>query len=458
VSEKDGTLFRAKSALEIWETALGELQLQVSKSNYRTWLQKTTGLGHDEQRFTVGVPNTFVSEYLDRNLRSLIEKTLFGLLQHPLEVIFTVADSNQTENPLPGNAAATPVVFQPGNSRLNPKYTFDSFVVTDCNRMAHSAALKAADQPGLSNYNPLYIYGGVGLGKTHLLNAMGHIAKLHNNRVLCLSAEQFTNDFVNSIREKKAEEFRSRYHSIDVLLIDDIQFISGKGQTEEAFFHIFNEFHDTDRQIAITSNCPPKSIPVMGDRLRSRLEWGLTTFIRPPDYQTRVSILEAKARKEGIEINPDVLEFLADRIRQNIRELEGSLNRVVAYARLLRAAVTPELASQALEDIAGKKPRTPLTTDILLESVALCFGIEVPDLKSPKRDRRTTQARQVAMYFLREETAFSLSQIGQELGGREPITVSQACKRICRDMDVDADLKQKVLNIRQDISNRQLPG
>ena len=303
--------------------------------------------------------------------------------------------------------------------RLNPKYTFDSFVVSNCNRLAFAASQSASEKPGLTSYNPLYIYGGVGLGKTHLLNAIGNAALSRGTRVLYVSAEQFTNEFVNSIRERKTDDFRNKYRSADMLLIDDIQFISGKEQTEESFFHIFNELRDADRQIALTSNCPPHSIPSIGDRLRSRLEWGLSACIQPPDFETRLAILTAKARKENVPLEPDVLEFIAERIKQNIRELEGSLNRVIAYARLLRTIVTPELASEALEDIASKQPRTPPTPDLLLETIAEYFRMDVLDLKGSRRDKQTTQARQIAMYLLREQTDFSLSKIGRELGGRQ---------------------------------------
>jgi chromosomal replication initiator protein len=446
---------KARTAQEIWDTALGELQLQVSKANYRTWLEKTKGQSYQDNQLILSVPNTFVAEYLDKNLRSLIEKTLIGIIQSEVKVAFNVDNQSPAIEAKPAETVISPMPTLPAVStvnltRLNPKYTFDSFVVSNCNRLAYAAAQSAAEKPGLSNYNPLYIYGGVGLGKTHLLNAIGNAALSKGLRVVYVSAEQFTNEFVNTaIRERKPEEFRNKYRNADLLLIDDIQFISGKEATEESFFHIFNELRDADRQIALTSNCPPHSIPLIEERLRSRLEWGLSAGIQSPDFETRLAILTAKAQKEGVKMGPDVLEFIAERIKQNIRELEGSLNRVVAYARLLRTIVTPELASEALEDIATKKPKAPPTPTLLLESVADYFHMDILDLKGNKRDKQTTHARQIAMYLFREVTDFSLSKIGRELGGRQPIIVSQAYKKVSNDIANQPELRQVVMDIQQ---------
>ncbi len=450
---------KTRTAQEIWDTALGELQLQVSKANFRTWLEKTRGLNYQDNHLVVRVPNTFVAEYLDKNLRSLIEKTLIGITQCEIKVLFSidgqgptsqVKAADQVSLPAPARESSTTLVPATTSlTRLNPKYIFGNFVVSNCNRMAYAGAVSVSEKPGLCAYNPLYIYGGVGLGKTHLLNAIGNASLCKGKRVVYVSAEQFTNEFVNAIRERKTDDFRNKYRNADMLLIDDIQFLSGKEQTEESFFHIFNELRDTDRQIALTSNCPPNLIPSIQDRLRSRLEWGLSVGIQSPDYETRLAILQTKAQKEDVELSQDVLEFIAQRIKQNIRELEGSLNRVVAYAKLLRTIVTPELASVALEDIASRQPAVPPSPALMLETVAHYFNLEVPDLRSTRRDKQTVQARQVAMYIMREKTDFSLSQIGRELGGRQPIVVSQAYKKIASDMDTDTELRQKVLDIQQ---------
>ncbi len=450
---------RIRTEQEIWDTALGELQLQVSKANFRTWLARTRALSYQDNIFTLGVPNTFIAEYLDKNLRSLIEKTLIGVTQSDVQVCFSVDNPNSSsiEAKIAGQGSMPPelpVAVTGSLTRLNPKYTFDSFVVSNCNRLAFAAAQGAAEKPGLTSYNPLYIYGGIGLGKTHLLNAIGNAAAFRGTQVLYVSAEQFTNEFVSALRERKMEDFRGKYRRAEMLLIDDIQFISGKEQTEESFFHIFNELRDADRQIALTSNCPPHSMPLIEERLRSRLEWGLSAGIQAPDFETRMAILTRKARKEGVELSPDVLEFIAERIKQNIRELEGSLNRVVAYAKLLRAVVTPELAGEALEDISNKQPKSATNPSALLEAVAQYFNLDILDLRGSKRDRQTTYARKIAMYLMREQTDFSLSKIGREFGGRQPIIVSQAHKKISESITCDPDLKQTVMDIQNKFTSR----
>ena len=444
-----------RSAQEIWETALGELQIQVNKANYRTWLEKTVGLSYQGNQFVVGVPNTFVTEYLDKNQRSLIKKTLIGLTHRDIKVVFSV-DGKDENSPGSYNAReATYPTTRTSPPKFNPKYTFDSFVVSSCNRLAHAGALGVAENPGQS-YNPLFICGGVGLGKTHLLHAIGHMALASNIQVLYVSGEQFTNEFINAIRERKTEEFRNKYRSVDMLLIDDIHFISGKEQTQECFFHTFNELHNANRQIAITSNHSPKSMPQLEERLRSRFEWGLIADIQPPDFETRLAILQAKAEQAGANVTSDVLEFIAQRIQQNIRELEGSLNRVIAYARLLRVLLTPELAAQALEDIATKAPKSAsLTPALVIEAVANSFQVATVDLKSRRRDKETALARQVAMYLIKQETNCSLVQIGKELGGRNPSTVSHACEKIANDVNTSPHLRRKILDIQQQIYPKQ---
>jgi len=445
----------ARSAQEIWETALGELQIQVNKANYRTWLEKTVGLSYQGNQFVVGVPNTFVTEYLDKNQRSLIKKTLIGLTHRDIKVVFSV-DGKDENSPGSYNAReATCPTTRTSPPKFNPKYTFDSFVVSSCNRLAHASALEVAENPGHS-YNPLFICGGVGLGKTHLLHAIGHMALASNIQVLYVSGEQFTNEFINAIRERKTEEFRNKYRSVDMLLIDDIHFISGKKQTQECFFHTFNELHNANRQIAITSDRSPKSMPQLEERLRSRFEWGLIADIQPPDFETRLAILQAKAEQAGANVTSDVLEFIAQRIQQNIRELEGNLNRVIAYARLLRALLTPELAAQALEDIATKAPKSAsLTPALVVEAVANSFQITTVDLKSRRRDKETALARQVAMYLIKRETDCSLVQIGKELGGRNPSTVSHACEKIANDVNTSPYLRRKIQDIQQQIYPKQ---
>ncbi|MFB0559467.1 MAG: chromosomal replication initiator protein DnaA [Dehalococcoidales bacterium] len=443
------------SAKEIWEATLGELQIQVSKPNYRTWLEKTVGLSYQGNQFVIGVPNTFVAEYLDQNQRSLIEKTLIGLTRRDIKIQFHVDSAEQNSLASYRNQGRIPSAQQTSLPLFNPKYTFDSFIVGSCNRLAYAAALKVAENPGQS-YNPLFIYGGVGLGKTHLLHAIGHAALAQNMQALYVSAEQFTNEFTNAIRERKTQEFHHKYRNVDILLVDDIQFFCGKVQTEETFFHTFNELHNANRQIAITCDRAPKYMSLLQDRLRSRFEGGLVADIQPPDFETCLAVLHAKAEQKGVNVAPDVLEFIAQRIHQNIRELEGSLNRVIAYARLIRGLLTTELAAQALQDIADKKPKNnSITPHLIMEAVVDTFQLTPQQLKSQKRDKETALARQVAMYLLREEASWSLTQIGKELGGRGPATVSHAYEKIANDINNSPYLRHKISDIQQKIDSKQ---
>ncbi len=444
----------ARSAQDVWEAALGELQIQVSKSNYRTWLENTIGLSYQDNQFVIGVPNTFIGEYLDKNQRSLIEKTLISLTHQNTRVLFQV---NGRHHSWSGNytgreGTATASSFRPPT--FNPKYTFDSFIVGHSNRLAHSAALEIAQSPGHS-YNPLYICGGPGLGKTHLLHAIGHAASANHLQVLYVSAEQFTYEFINSIQQKKTAEFRSKFRSVDMLLIDDVHFLSGKEHTEECLVNTFNELHNAGRQLVVTSDCHPQSMSLSAERLRSRFEWGLIANIQPPDFDTRLDILRAKAKQNEAHLADDVLEFIAHQTRQNIRELEGNLNRVTAYARLIRVEATPELAAEALKDIAVSiRKAVTLTPSIVIEEVANIFQLAPLDLKSRKRDKETALARQVAMYILRRETNCSLAQIGQELGGRDHSTVVHANEKIASSIEASAYLRRKVDDIGRKIRSR----
>jgi chromosomal replication initiator protein len=439
----------------VWETALGELELQVSRPNYRTWLEKTTGLSLEGDTFIVGVPNAFVAEYLDKNQRSLIEKTLIGILHREVKAVFSVSSREKvSKEKTEVSRAGVPAEHTPA-LRLSPAYTFDSFVEGDSNRMARAAALEVARSPGKS-YNPLFIYGGVGLGKTHLLQAVGHLSESAGTRVLYLSGEEFTSEYVAACQERKMPDFRLKYRSTDVLLVDDIQFISGKEGTEECFFHTFNDLHNAGKQIVLTADENPKGIPNLVERLRSRFEWGLTTEIKPPDLTTRRGILEAKAKKNGVNIDGDILDTLAAQVQANIRELEGSLNRLIAYARLLRAEITPDLAAAAIKDIGGPDETPELTTPaLIIEAVASSFQITVTDIKGRKRDKEIALAREVAMYLLRKQNSYSLSEIGREIGGRNPSTVSHAFDKIENAVSSSPYLKRKVKDISEEIESKE---
>jgi len=441
----------AESAKQIWETALGELQIQVSRHNYQTWLEKTSGLGYRDSQFVVGVPNTFVAEYLDKNQRSLIERTLIRLTRRDIRVIFEVdspeppsADSHLHRGGLSGSDRS-------GQHSFNPRYTFDSFITGSGSLLAYSAALGVVRNPG-QTYNPLFIYGGVGLGKTHLLHAIGHEATANHLRVCYASCERFTNEFITALQERQMEAFRRRYRGVDLLMIDDIQFISGKEQTEECLFHTFNELHDGSRQIIITSDRPPKSIPRLAERLRSRFEWGLVVDIKPPDLETRLAILQVKARERGADVPPDSLELIARQIQQNIRELEGNLNRVIAYARLLKAKATPKLTAEVLEHTAtGNADGAPGPPALIIETVARSFQLNSADLAGLKRDQGTALARQIAMYLIREQTGCPLAQIGLEFGKRNPSTVRHACEKIAAECGVNPHLRRRISALREQV-------
>ncbi len=437
----------SESAHGIWDAALGELQIQVSKPNYRTWLEKTVGWSYQNNEFVISVPSTFVAEYLDKNQRSLIEKTLIDLTSSPdIKVTFQVDGKYKNLSDTCG------MQWEKGPSRFKSDYVFDSFIVGNGNRLAYAAAQGVIQKPGY-NYNPLYIYGSSGLGKTHLLHAIGQLAQSRHLQVICVSAEQFTNEFIKAIQGKGIDGFHNKYRNIGMLLVDDITFFSGKKQTEECFLHTFNELHNTNRQLVLTGDQPPKSILLLDKRLRSRFEWGLVVNIQPPDFETRLAILRAKAQQKEVNLTIDVLEFIAQQIQQSVRELEGALNRVIAYAKLFNTLPTVALATKALEPISSKEPsNASSTSNLVIDAVANSFQLDPLDIKGSKRDKETTLARRVAMYLLRQETNYSLAQIGQELGGRDPAAVTNACKRITSDISGNHQIKHKIRDIQKIIN------
>jgi chromosomal replication initiator protein len=434
-----------RSAKEIWEAALGGLEVEVTKSNYQTWLKDTIGLSYTDNVFVVGAPNTFAIEWLEKRLQHLIRKTLAGIIGHSIEIQFEICDGQQIE---PQVASATRSNEKNGNYSFNPKYTFASFVVGTCNRLAHAAALGVARNPG-TTYNPLFLYGGVGLGKTHLLHAIGQSVLNDFRSVIYVTAEQFTNEFIAGIKEKSTEEFRNKYRSADVLLIDDIQFIAGKDQTQEVFFHTFNDLHTAGRQIILSSDRPPKALSLLEDRLRSRFEWGLIADIQYPDYETRTAILQAKAEELQITIPIDVLYLIARRVQNNIRELEGALNRVIAYARLTNAPITAELIADSLNEIAADESRKTLTIDLIFNTVAAYFGLPAETLVGKKRDKAVAFARQVAMYLMREEMDINWSEIGRSMGGRDHSTILHGYNKIAEEIEVSSALRRDILEIKE---------
>jgi chromosomal replication initiator protein len=440
------------SAQNLWEVALAELQLQVTRPNYETWLKDTVAVRFDNGLFVVGAPNDFATEWLSTKLRPLIAKTLSGIIGHPVEVTFQLLGSHQEAAPANGplfkpETAPPPLVPPLPLPRLNHKYTFERFIVGHENRLAHAASLAVADKPA-AVYNPLFIYGGTGLGKTHLLHAIGHRAWINHHRVLYVTAEQFTNQFVTSIAQGRTEEFRAKYRHVDILLIDDIQFLAGKERTQEEFFYTFNDLHAASGQIIVSSDRSPRLISLLEDRLRSRFEWGLIADIQPPALETRLAILETKAAELQQEVSPDVLHFLAQRCHNNIRELEGSLNRIVAFARLLRAAITLDLAAEALAPVSpsGEKPHP--SPEAVLEAVAQYFDFATEVLSGKSRAKEIAEARHIAMYLLREDAHQRVTEIAHLLGGRDHSTIIYGLRKVDHVLTTDAQFTRQIGEIR----------
>lgn len=437
---------------DLWDQTLQQLQKKVSKPSFETWLKSTKAYSLKKNDLTITAPNEFARDWLESHYSELISETLYHVTGEELDVRFIIPQSQAEEDfdYTPPNrrkiSTDEPNQFKP--SMLNPKYTFDTFVIGSGNRFAHAASLAVAEAPAKA-YNPLFIYGGVGLGKTHLMHAIGHYVIEHNPnaKVVYLSSEKFTNEFINSIRDNKAVDFRNKYRNVDVLLIDDIQFLAGKEQTQEEFFHTFNALHEESKQIVISSDRAPKEIPTLEDRLRSRFEWGLITDITPPDLETRIAILRKKARAEGLDIPNEVMLYIANQIDSNIRELEGALIRVVAYSSLINKDINADLAAEALKDIIpNAKPKVIYINDIQ-KVVGQVFQIKLEDFKAKKRTKSVAFPRQVAMYLSRELTDSSLPKIGEEFGGRDHTTVIHAHEKISRLAKTDVQLQKQIEEI-----------
>ncbi len=446
---------------EIWQAALGELQLEMTRATFETWVKPTSMMSYEDGRFAIAVPNAYAQEWLQNRLSSTIKRVLTGITGRSIEVKFVVWNKEEKKEPvallngmdtsshLNGNGYANGRAPMP--SGLNPRYIFDTFVVGNSNRLAHAACRAVAERPA-SQYNPLFLYGGVGLGKTHLLHAIGHVAVSNDLQVLYVSSEEFTNELINAIRAQNTSAFRDKYRTIDVLLVDDIQFIAGKESTQEEFFHTFNALHGNGKQIVMTSDRPPKALITLEDRLRSRFEWGLIADIQAPDLETRLAILRDKAESHGIAIPDNVLDFIARQVQSNIRELEGALNRVLAYARLTGSPLTPELAASALADLMARP--TTVTLDELVMTVSDFYSISRDDLLGRSRSKELVHPRQVVMYLAREELQLTLPQIGESLGGRDHTTVIYGVEKITQAIDSDDNIRREILAIRERLYNR----
>src|SRR4249920_980085 len=454
-------------AKHVWRAALGELQVALSPANFETWLRDTQLVDVDDNRFRIAVPNGFAKDWLDTRYRSLISQTLARIVGYSVQVEFVVrtappeaprTDAGPGTPVGPGPAAngqqvrlePTRVGGEGAASSLNPRYTFANFIVGSANRLAHAASLSVAERPGHA-YNPLFLYGGVGLGKTHLMHAIGNqvIAKFPRKRVVYATSEKFTNEFIASIQQGKIDEFRARYRRIDLLLIDDIQFIADKERTQEEFFHTFNAIHEDGKQIVLSSDRPPKQIVTLEERLRSRFEWGLIADLTAPDLETRIAILRAKAEEGAVPITSDVIEFIARKVVSNIRELEGALNRIVAYASMGAMPITIELAQAVLSNVLYNPKKRQVTPERIAKAVSDYYGVGMEQLQGQKREKSIVVPRQIAMYLMREETDVSLLRIGAELGGRDHSTVLHAYDKINREIQVNDEMRREVAAVRE---------
>ncbi len=443
---------------DLWSKALKEIEKKLSKPSFETWLKSTKAHALQNDTLIITAPNEFARDWLESRYLHLIAETIYDLTGAELSIKFIIPQ-NQLEEDFEFKAPEKRTFKQDDHielqqNMLNPKYTFDTFVIGSGNRFAHAASLAVAEAPAKA-YNPLFIYGGVGLGKTHLMHAIGHYVIDHNPgaKVVYLSSEKFTNEFINSIRDNKAVDFRNKYRSVDVLLIDDIQFLAGKEQTQEEFFHTFNTLHEESKQIVISSDRPPKEIPTLEDRLRSRFEWGLITDITPPDLETRIAILRKKAKAEGLDIPNEVMLYIANQIDTNIRELEGALIRVVAYSSLINKDINADLAAEALKDIIPSSKPKVITIFEIQKVVGQHYSVKLEDFKAKKRTKSVAFPRQIAMYLARELTDFSLPKIGEEFGGRDHTTVIHAHEKISKLLQTDAQLQKQLKEL-----NSQLKG
>jgi len=443
----------------IWSTSLSLLESKLGMQVTDNWFRPIVLTGIHERAIHLEVPNRFFREWieqrhLDELLAVLIQTTQVS--QPDIHWAYSEKDQDPVRKRLESREETRKTRLATQGLYLNPKYTFPSFVVGSSNQFAHAATTAVADHPG-KTYNPLFIYGGVGLGKTHLIHAAGNylVDKRKTFRISYISAEEFTNDVIQSIRHDRMDDFRRRYRSLDVLLVDDIHFIAGKDRTQEEFFHIFNALYESEKQIIITSDRFPNEIPSITDRLRSRFSWGLIADIQAPDIETRIAILEKKADHHGIQLPRDVATYMANRIRSNVRELEGALVRLGAFASLTGKSITTDSVADVLRGLISDQDR-PVTVELVQRAVSEYFGLKVSDLKSRKRTREVAFPRQVAMYLSKQHTDLSLADIGAGFGGKDHSTVIHACKQVRGRIDSDEDLARKIRVISERIKGERV--
>lgn len=450
------------SEKEIWDKVLEIAQERISNTSYQTFIKDTQlySLKNDEAIILVSLP--FNASWLNQRYSEIMQAIIYDVIGFEVKPHFISEDELASYNNVNTQEVQEPQVQHSsiddktwGKEQFNMHNTFDTFVIGPGNRFPHAASLAVAEAPAEA-YNPLFIYGGVGLGKTHLMHAIGHhvLSNKPNAKVIYTSSEKFTNEFIKSIRDNETEAFREKYRKIDVLLIDDIQFIQNKEQTQEEFFHTFNELHQNNKQIVISSDRPPKEIAKLEDRLRSRFEWGLIVDITPPDYETRMAILQKKIEEENLDIPPEALNYIANQIQSNIRELEGALTRLLAYSKLQGKPITTELTAEALKDIIQSPKSKKITIQDIQKIVGQYYSVRIEDFSAKKRTKSIAYPRQIAMYLSRELTDFSLPKIGEEFGGRDHTTVIHAHEKIANDIKSDPTFKQEVENLEKEIRNQ----
>ncbi|MGI5852772.1 MAG: chromosomal replication initiator protein DnaA [Bacillota bacterium] len=437
----------------LWNSILKMIEPHVPKPSFETWLKPTYASSFKDNTLFIEAPNDFFRDWLETKYATMIKDAIRQLLNEDVELCFiipaaaaaTTAATLEPVNTEIAPVAAPPPQDDPAISALNPKYTFDSFVVGESNRFAHAASLAVSEAPGKA-YNPLFVYGGVGLGKTHLMHAVGHYVKQHHPlmRVVYITTEKFANEIIDAIQSRRTGTFRERYRNVDLLLVDDIQFLAGKQSTQEEFFHTFNTLYEAGKQIIISSDRPPKEIPTLEDRLRSRFEWGLITDIQAPDLETRIAILRKKAGAENWRIPNEVIVHIANQIQSNIRELEGALIRVIAYSSLQGENVTLDLANEALKELLSSSKARQISIASIQQVVAAYYQVDLSEMKAKKRTRDITLPRQVAMYLSRTLTDMSLPRIGDEFGGRDHTTVMHACNRIAEMIQEDSSFERTI--------------
>lgn len=450
---------------QLWQAVLGEIELNLSKANFTTWFKCTFISSHEDNKIIIGVPNTFTKAWLEKKYHKEISIALENIKGEKIKEVFYKVESrkpglidglvlkNKTEaKPANGQIDTEKEVVLTNRFGLNSRYTFDNFVVGKGNELAHAACQAVVANPGRA-YNPLFIYGGVGLGKTHLLQAMGHELSKKTDKILYVSSEKFTNDYIQSVKSGHARDFKDRYRNVDLLMVDDIQFMAGKDGTQEEFFHTFNELHQLNKQIIITSDRPPKSIPALEKRLLSRFEWGMIADVAQPDIETRVAILEAKCREKNYILERDILYYVASNIQHNIRELEGALNRLIVYHEFNNYQPTIETTKNILNTITSSIQSKSITAKCIIDAVSKFYDVEIKDITGKGRKQELVKPRQIIMFLMRQEANTSFPTIGQELGGRDHTTAMHACNKIAKEIIDNERIKQEIESIKQLLYN-----